>query len=192
MTTSPGRQLVERRVDERAADRRPRRRRCERLEGSIGMRRKVALTRGDASADYASARADAYDAARHLVTRRSSAGSTTAARDPEAFWARAAAEAAVVPPWDRVFEWTFPTFRWFIGGETNLAYNALDHHVAHGPRRPHRADLPQRARRRADCSPTRSCSHEVDARRRGAARARASAKATASRSTCRRAPRRSC
>ena len=32
--------------------------------------------------------------------------------------------------WDRVFEWNYPTFRWFIGGETNLAYNALDRHVA--------------------------------------------------------------
>ena len=31
-----------------------------------------------------------------------------------------------------VFEWTPPTFRWFIGGETNLCHNALDHHVAHG------------------------------------------------------------
>jgi acetyl-CoA synthetase len=31
-----------------------------------------------------------------------------------------------------VFEWTFPTFRWFIGAETNLAYNALDLHVASG------------------------------------------------------------
>ncbi len=31
-----------------------------------------------------------------------------------------------------MFEWTFPTFRWFIGAETNLAYNALDRHVANG------------------------------------------------------------
>ena len=53
-------------------------------------------------------------------------------RDPEAFWARAAGELPWFRPWDRVFEWTFPTFKWFIGAETNLAYNALDHHVAAG------------------------------------------------------------
>ncbi|HEX5109043.1 MAG TPA: acetate--CoA ligase [Vicinamibacterales bacterium] len=53
-------------------------------------------------------------------------------RDPEAFWARAASALPWFRTWDRVFEWTFPTFRWFIGAETNLAHNALDHHVAHG------------------------------------------------------------
>jgi acetyl-CoA synthetase len=53
-------------------------------------------------------------------------------RDPEGFWARAASDLPWFRTWDRVFEWTFPTFRWFIGAQTNLAYNALDHHVAHG------------------------------------------------------------
>jgi acetyl-CoA synthetase len=53
-------------------------------------------------------------------------------RDPEAFWARAARELPWFRMWDRVFEWTFPTFRWFIGAQTNLAYNALDHHVERG------------------------------------------------------------
>jgi len=53
-------------------------------------------------------------------------------RDPDAFWARAAGELPWFRRWDRVFEWTFPTFRWFIGGQTNLAYNALDHQVAAG------------------------------------------------------------
>jgi acetyl-CoA synthetase len=52
--------------------------------------------------------------------------------DPEAFWARAAEALPWFRTWDRAFEWTFPTFRWFIGAQTNLAYNALDHHVAHG------------------------------------------------------------
>ncbi len=54
-----------------------------------------------------------------------------ARRDPDAFWARAAGQVPWSRTWDRVFEWTFPTFRWFIGGETNLAYSALDHHVEH-------------------------------------------------------------
>ena len=53
-------------------------------------------------------------------------------RDPEAFWARAARELPWFRAWDRVFEWTFPTFRWFIGAQTNLSYNALDHHVERG------------------------------------------------------------
>jgi acetyl-CoA synthetase len=52
--------------------------------------------------------------------------------DPEAFWARAANELPWFRTWDRTFEWTFPTFRWFVGAETNLAYNALDRHVAGG------------------------------------------------------------
>ena len=55
-----------------------------------------------------------------------------ARRDPERFWAQAARELPWFRQWDRVFEWTFPTFRWFLGGETNLACNALDHHVASG------------------------------------------------------------
>ena len=55
-----------------------------------------------------------------------------ARQNPEAFWDRAARELPWFRTWDRVFEWTPPTFRWFIGAQTNLCYNALDHHVAHG------------------------------------------------------------
>ena len=51
---------------------------------------------------------------------------------PDEFWARAARELPWFRPWDQVFEWNFPTFRWFVGAETNLAYNALDRHVADG------------------------------------------------------------
>ena len=53
-------------------------------------------------------------------------------RDPERFWERAAEELPWFRRWDRVFEWNFPTFRWFIGAETNLAYNAVDRHVTAG------------------------------------------------------------
>ena len=53
-------------------------------------------------------------------------------RDPEGFWERAAETVPWFRKWDRAFEWTFPTFRWFKGAQTNLAYNALDHHVANG------------------------------------------------------------
>jgi acetyl-CoA synthetase len=55
-----------------------------------------------------------------------------ARENPEAFWGRAAEQLPWLHPWERVFEWTPPTFRWFIGGETNLAYSALDHHVKRG------------------------------------------------------------
>src|SRR2546429_4777475 len=55
-----------------------------------------------------------------------------ARKNPEAFWGRAAEQLPWLRTWDRVFEWTPPTFRWFIGGQTNLAYNALDHHVKKG------------------------------------------------------------
>jgi acetyl-CoA synthetase len=53
-------------------------------------------------------------------------------RDPDAFWERAARELPWFRTWDRVFEWTPPTFRWFIGAQTNLAYNAVDRHVLAG------------------------------------------------------------
>jgi acetyl-CoA synthetase len=53
-------------------------------------------------------------------------------RDPDGFWERAARELPWFRQWDRVFEWNPPTFRWFVGAETNLAYNAVDRHVAAG------------------------------------------------------------
>jgi len=58
-----------------------------------------------------------------------------ARRDPDAFWDRAARELPWHRAWDKVFEWAPPetkSFRWFIGGQTNLCHNALDHHVASG------------------------------------------------------------
>jgi acetyl-CoA synthetase len=55
-----------------------------------------------------------------------------ALRDPEGFWAKAAEELPWFRRWERVFDWQFPTFRWFVGAETNLAYNCVDRHVADG------------------------------------------------------------
>ena len=52
--------------------------------------------------------------------------------DPEGFWGRAAGELPWFRPWDSVLEWERPTFRWFSGGRTNLAFNCLDHHVRRG------------------------------------------------------------
>ncbi len=53
-------------------------------------------------------------------------------QDPEAFWGRAADQLPWFRKWDRVLEWTPPTFKWFVGAQTNLAYNALDYHVKRG------------------------------------------------------------
>ncbi len=52
--------------------------------------------------------------------------------DPEAFWARAAGELPWFRPWEKTLVWEPPTFRWFVGGRTNLAWNALDYHVKRG------------------------------------------------------------
>jgi len=51
---------------------------------------------------------------------------------PEEFWARAANELPWFRKWDSVFERDDPSFRWFVGAQTNIAYNCLDHHVANG------------------------------------------------------------
>jgi len=53
-------------------------------------------------------------------------------RDPDALWARAADDLPWFRKWDRVFEWEPPTFRWFVGGQTNLGFNAVDRHVLDG------------------------------------------------------------
>ncbi len=38
-----------------------------------------------------------------------------ARRDPDAFWAKAAGALPWFRPWDKVFDWTPPTFKWFVG-----------------------------------------------------------------------------
>ena len=55
-----------------------------------------------------------------------------ASSDPEGFWAKAASQLPWFSPWRKVFDWEPPTFRWFVGGETNLSWNALDHHLQQG------------------------------------------------------------
>ena len=55
-----------------------------------------------------------------------------AQEDIEGFWGRAGQQLPWIRPWDRVFEWTYPTFRWYVGGQTNLALNCVDRHVAAG------------------------------------------------------------
>ena len=53
--------------------------------------------------------------------------------EPDAFWGEAAEHIHWFRRWDRVLDNDNPPFsRWFVGGETNIAYNALDRHVAAG------------------------------------------------------------
>lgn len=56
--------------------------------------------------------------------------SKQALKDPIKFWEEAAGELEWFKPWEKVFEKKHkPFFQWFVGGKTNLAYNALDRHI---------------------------------------------------------------
>ncbi|MFM9419890.1 acetate--CoA ligase [Thermus sp. PS18] len=50
-------------------------------------------------------------------------------KDPEGFWGRVASELHWFEPWQKVLEGDLPHAKWFVGGKTNLSYNALDRHV---------------------------------------------------------------
>ncbi|MDA0999281.1 MAG: propionyl-CoA synthetase [bacterium] len=53
--------------------------------------------------------------------------------DPEGFWGEAAEDIHWYKRWDKVLDDTTPPFyRWFVGGEVNTCYNALDLHVENG------------------------------------------------------------
>jgi acetyl-CoA synthetase len=56
--------------------------------------------------------------------------------DYDGFWESAATNAMPdiywFKKWDKVLEWNYPTFKWFIGGETNMCYNCLDYKVEKG------------------------------------------------------------
>ena len=50
---------------------------------------------------------------------------------PEAFWAEQAQGIHWHKPFDQVLQYDNPPFaRWFVGGQTNICYNAVDRHVA--------------------------------------------------------------
>ncbi len=52
-----------------------------------------------------------------------------ALEDPEGFWSEIARELYWYKSWDKVVEGEPPYFKWFVGGKTNLSYNALDRHI---------------------------------------------------------------
>ncbi len=52
--------------------------------------------------------------------------------DPEAFWGDVAKELHWFTPWQQVLDWQEPHAKWFVGAQTNVAYNALDRNVERG------------------------------------------------------------
>ncbi len=59
-------------------------------------------------------------------------------KDPEGFWGEAARAVRWTRKWSRVLDDSNPPFtRWFVGGELNTCFNAVDRHVEEG-----RADQP--------------------------------------------------
>jgi len=54
-------------------------------------------------------------------------------QDPNEFWAQAAKDCHWYKKWDKVLDDSNkPFYRWFVGGELNTCYNALDYHVVNG------------------------------------------------------------
>jgi propionyl-CoA synthetase len=53
---------------------------------------------------------------------------------PEAFWTTEAARIDWVKSFNKVCDYSRPPFtKWFVGGETNLCYNAIDRHLVERP-----------------------------------------------------------
>jgi acetyl-CoA synthetase len=52
--------------------------------------------------------------------------------DPDTFWSNVASEQHWFKKWDKIQEWNEPFTQWFLGGQTNISYNCLDHQVAQG------------------------------------------------------------
>jgi propionyl-CoA synthetase len=51
-------------------------------------------------------------------------------KDPASFWAQQAKLIHWEKPFDQVLEYNHPPFaKWFVGGKTNLCYNAIDRHL---------------------------------------------------------------
>ena len=51
---------------------------------------------------------------------------------PEGFWEGVASELVWSRKWDSVFEWDYPTFKWFLGAKCNITTNCLDRHLTNG------------------------------------------------------------
>jgi acetyl-CoA synthetase len=53
-------------------------------------------------------------------------------KDPEGFWAEVAKGFHWFKPWSKVLEWNLPDAKWFVGGQTNACFNAVDRQVEAG------------------------------------------------------------
>ena len=54
-------------------------------------------------------------------------------QSPETFWGKAAEDITWYKKWDKVLDVSnLPFWQWFVGGELNTCYNALDLHVETG------------------------------------------------------------
>ncbi len=52
--------------------------------------------------------------------------------DTSGFWGEMAGRLHWFKAWTKVYEASLPNFTWFVGGETNISYNAVDHQVKSG------------------------------------------------------------
>lgn len=52
-----------------------------------------------------------------------------AEKNPEKYWAEVAENFHWFKKWRKVLDWKMPYAKWFVGGETNICYNALDRHL---------------------------------------------------------------
>jgi acetyl-CoA synthetase len=56
-----------------------------------------------------------------------------AAKNPEKFWEEAAEDITWFKKWDKLIDKSKkPFYKWYIGGKTNIAYNAIDRHIEAG------------------------------------------------------------
>jgi acetyl-CoA synthetase len=57
-------------------------------------------------------------------------------KDFESFWEYAALQAQDeiywFSPWEKTFDWSGPTFQWYINGLTNISYSGIDYNVEKG------------------------------------------------------------
>ncbi|RIL04415.1 MAG: acetate--CoA ligase [Proteobacteria bacterium] len=66
----------------------------------------------------------------HWSKRKADALRKLGAQNPEKFWAQMAEEHVTwFKPWRKVLDWKPPYAKWFVGAQTNVAYNCLDRHV---------------------------------------------------------------
>ena len=52
--------------------------------------------------------------------------------DPQSFWGEVAGDSHFFKKWSSVLEWKPPQAKWFVGGQTNVSYNCLEHQIARG------------------------------------------------------------